>query len=68
MAHRWWRIRSLSDQVHFEVSPDGTAWTVFATPEAPPPPAQVHINLNAGTHNAATTAGEARFESVNTCP
>lgn len=68
MAHRWWRIRSLSDQVHFEVSPDGTAWTGFASPEAPPPPAQVYINMNAGSHDAATTTGEARFESVNTCP
>ena len=67
IAHRWLRIRSLGGQLLFEVSPDASEWTVFADPPDPPPEL-VRININAGTHDRATTSGEARFERVNTCP
>jgi hypothetical protein len=63
---RWWRMRPMGG-VLFEVSPNGTTWTVFATATAAAP-ASATIRIIGETVQAEPTPGSARIRSVNVCP
>lgn len=65
VAHRWWRIRSEDDLVHWETSPDGLTWKVEATHGSSEMPLEeTEIVLSSWTEST-DEPGEIVFDNLN---
>jgi hypothetical protein len=66
VQHRHLRIRHdcVSDQVVFETSPDGAAWTARRTATASVDLRAAYVELDAGTYQAEAAPGQAIFDDV----
>ena len=65
VAHRWWRIRSEDELVHWETSPDGQTWKAEATHSSREMPlGETEIVLSVWT-DATDEAGEIVFDNLN---
>lgn len=61
--HRWWRIREAAGTVYFEVSPDGTTWTVVRSLPTPNWGLAVDfVELGSGAWGATAPTVIAEFE------
>lgn len=63
-AHRFLRLRHerATDQIHFETSADGAAWTTRRTVARPFAVTALTVELGAGTASEVTTPGQAAFD------
>jgi hypothetical protein len=65
VAQRWWQLRESQGTVYFETSPDGVTFTAFAMTPTPAFAPFVDVLLDAGTYQAETSTGVARFANLN---
>jgi hypothetical protein len=65
---RWLRMRELGGTVLWQVSPDGVAWTTYATLARPGFVDAVTINLGGGTYNAVSGLGDCVFDNFDKPP
>ncbi len=61
---RWWRVREEGQTMIWETSPDGAAWTLFASDSAPIDTAWVRLELSLQGGNM-TPAATARWASIS---
>ncbi|NIS30080.1 MAG: hypothetical protein GWO04_09010, partial [Actinobacteria bacterium] len=64
-SHRWWRIRESGDVVHWETSPNGSAWDTHRSEPSPPWINRAHLGIGALATRAGTSPGTARFDELN---
>jgi hypothetical protein len=63
--HRWLRLREQDGSTFWEVSADGSAWTVLASRANPFSLAAMDFELVAGTYGAVAAPGTAVFDNFN---
>ncbi|HEX6040345.1 vanadium-dependent haloperoxidase [Longimicrobium sp.] len=64
-AHRWLRMRERAGTLYWELSADGTAWTVLFSMAAPIPLTALYFSLGANTQKAAANPGLVVFDNFN---
>lgn len=68
VADAWWRLREHDGDLYFETAPDGLTWRSRLSEPTPFSLDDVEIALGAGTYQAVTTPGRARFHCYNVPP
>jgi hypothetical protein len=65
VMHRWWQMREAQGTVYFETSADGATFVAFASLPTPAYASLVEVAIEAGTYQAETAPGAARFDNLN---
>ena len=66
--HRWLRVREQAGTTYLESSPDAYAWTATVSFPTPLFLADTQLRFGAGTTEAVTSPGHAKFDNVNMLP
>lgn len=65
VAHRWLRIREAAGTTYFETSPNGCAWSVFASTATHSGADRVWPDLDGRVVDGATASGTLAFDNFN---
>ncbi len=65
VAHRYWRLRHVSGDIHWETSPDMVIWTEHFQMAPPFDLGEVQVFMQAGTYNPVAAPGQAVFDNFN---
>jgi hypothetical protein len=65
LLHRWWRLRDNEGTVYWEVSPDGSRWTVLFSKPRPVSLAAAQLKFGTGLSQGIPAPGLAILDSFN---
>jgi len=68
IAHRFWAIRHVGDDVGFETSVDGTHWSLWISVPKAFELSAAYVDLEAETNTTVTDPGAAHFGRARVCP